>query len=121
MCKRRSSSYEPGRRSPAWIKTALLTTQEVVVGGWTSGRGRRTGTIGALLLGAHDHAGVLRYLGSVGTGFTAAALAHLHRTLAPLAQNRPPFDDPIPAAEARAAATTPPTSPRGENRTVALR
>jgi bifunctional non-homologous end joining protein LigD len=103
VCKRRSSRYEPGRRSPAWIKTALLTTQEVVVGGWTSGKGRRAGTIGALLLGAHDHAGALRYLGSVGTCFTAAALAHLHRTLAPLAQDRTPFDDPIPAAEARAA------------------
>ncbi|MDN5749023.1 MAG: hypothetical protein L0H64_10995 [Pseudonocardia sp.] len=75
----------------------------VVVGGWTPGRGRRTGTVGALLLGAHDHDGALRYLGSVGTGFTAAALNHLHRTLAPLAQNRSPFDEPIPAAEARAA------------------
>ncbi|MDN5920485.1 MAG: DNA ligase, partial [Pseudonocardia sp.] len=57
VCKRRSSRYEPGRLSPTWIKTALLTTQEVVVGGWTPGRGRRTGTVGALLLGAHDHDG----------------------------------------------------------------
>lgn len=103
VCKRRSSRYEPGRRSPGWIKTALLTTQEVVVGGWTPGRGRRAGTVGALLLGAHDHGGALRYLGSVGTGFTAAALDHLYRILAPLAQDRPPFDEPIPAVEARAA------------------
>jgi bifunctional non-homologous end joining protein LigD len=103
VSKRRRSRYEPGRRSPAWVKTALISTQEVVVGGWTSGKGRRVGSIGALLLGAHDADGALRYLGHVGTGFSDAALTELHRTLAPLAQDRSPFADPIPPAESRAA------------------
>jgi bifunctional non-homologous end joining protein LigD len=103
VSKRRRSRYEPGRRSAAWVKTALLHTQEVVVGGWTSGKGRRTGSLGALLLGGHDGSGALRYLGHVGTGFTDAALDDLHRTLAPLVQARSPFADRIPPAEARAA------------------
>ncbi len=103
VSKRRRSRYEPGRRSAAWVKTALLTTQEVVVGGWTPGQGRRAGTVGALLLGAHDRDGRLRYLGHVGTGFTDAALRRLAAELAPLAQDVPGFDDEVPAAEARAA------------------
>lgn len=103
VCKRRSSRYDPGRRSPAWIKTALLTTQEVVIGGWTPGKGRRAGTLGALLLGAYDADGALRYLGSVGTGFTNTALTELHRILVPLGQDRAPFDESVPPAETRTA------------------
>ena len=103
VSKRRRSRYEPGRRSSSWIKTALLTTQEVLIGGWTPGQGRRAGMIGALLLGARDRQGRLRYLGHVGTGFTDAALRILAERLAPLAQPEPGFDDEVPAAEARAA------------------
>jgi bifunctional non-homologous end joining protein LigD len=101
--KRLSSRYEPGRRSPAWTKTALLTTQEVVVGGWTTGEGRRGGTLGALLLGAHDDHGRLRYLGHVGTGFTNRMLDHLLERLAALEQPRSPFDEPVPHEHARRA------------------
>src|SRR5262249_20861073 len=63
VSKRLRSRYEPGRRSPAWIKTALFHTQEVVVGGWTAGQGHRSDTFGALLLGAYDEAGRCPYLG----------------------------------------------------------
>ena len=42
VAKRRAGRYEPGRRSPGWVKTALVRTQEVLVGGWTAGEGRRT-------------------------------------------------------------------------------
>jgi bifunctional non-homologous end joining protein LigD len=103
VSKRRRSRYEPGRRSPAWVKTPLLNTQEVLVGGWTPGQGRRAGTIGALLLGAFDGQGQLRYLGHVGTGFTDVALDLLTKKLAPLAQSESAFDEEIPAVEARAA------------------
>ena len=89
--KRLSSRYEPGRRSPAWRKTALWTTQEVVIGGWTTGEGRRAGTLGALLLGAHDDAGRLRYLGHVGTGFTDRMLHDLLHKLAALEQPDSPL------------------------------
>jgi bifunctional non-homologous end joining protein LigD len=101
--KRLSSRYEPGRRSPAWTKTVLLTTQEVVVGGWTTGRGRRGATLGALLLGAYDDHGRLRYLGHVGTGFTDRMLNHLLERLAALQQPHSPFDEPVPREHARRA------------------
>jgi bifunctional non-homologous end joining protein LigD len=101
--KRRTSRYEPGRRSPSWVKTALLHTQEVVIGGWTAGEGRRAQTIGALLLGAYDAAGSLRYLGHVGTGFTDAALRSLLGELQGRGQAESPFDEQVPPLEARKA------------------
>ncbi|MGH3973301.1 MAG: non-homologous end-joining DNA ligase [Pseudonocardiaceae bacterium] len=101
--KRLGSRYEPGRRSPAWTKTTLLSTQEVVVGGWTTGEGRRAGTMGALLVGAYDGGGRLRYLGHVGTGFTERMLADLRERLAALEQPDSPFDEPVPPEQARRA------------------
>jgi bifunctional non-homologous end joining protein LigD len=101
--KRRTARYEPGRRSAAWIKTALLHTQEVVIGGWTAGEGRRAHSIGALLLGAYDEGGGLRYLGHVGTGFTEAALRDLLERLRPRERSGSPFDEDVPRDEARKA------------------
>jgi bifunctional non-homologous end joining protein LigD len=99
--KRRSARYEPGRRSPAWIKTALLHTQEVVIGGWTAGEGRRADSIGALLLGAYDDTGALRYIGDVGTGFTDAVLRSLLTELRARNQPTSPFDEEVPREQAR--------------------
>ncbi len=101
--KRLSSRYEPGRRSPAWMKTALWSTQEVVVGGWTTGQGRRAGTLGALLLGAYDDDRRLRYIGDVGTGFTDRMLDDLLVRLADLEAPDSPFDEPVPREHARRA------------------
>jgi bifunctional non-homologous end joining protein LigD len=101
--KRRTSQYEPGRRSSAWIKTALLHTQEVVIGGFTAGEGRRSSSLGALLLGAYDEHDRLRYLGHVGTGFTEAALRHLLDELRPRERPSSPFDEEVPREEARKA------------------
>jgi bifunctional non-homologous end joining protein LigD len=101
--KRLSSRYEPGRRSPAWTKTALLRTQEVVVCGWTTGQGRRAGTLGALLLGAYDDEERLRYLGDVGTGFTDWMLEDLLARLAALEQPNSPFGEAVPREHAHRA------------------
>jgi bifunctional non-homologous end joining protein LigD len=101
--KRLRSRYEPGRRSLAWVKTALFRTQDVVVGGWTAGQGRRSGTFGALLLGAYDDQGRLRYLGDVGTGFTERMLSELLDRLAALEVPESPFDEPVPPEHARRA------------------
>ncbi|MCO1655266.1 non-homologous end-joining DNA ligase [Pseudonocardia sp. S2-4] len=103
VAKRRRSRYEPGRRSTTWIKTALMTTQEIVVGGWTPGGGRRASTLGALLLGAYDDGGALRFLGHVGTGFTDAVLHDLLDRLRPIERPRSPFDEDVPAEYARRA------------------
>ena len=103
IAKRLDSRYLPGRRSRLWVKKALFTAREVVLGGWQPGEGRRGGTIGSLLLGAHDATGALRYLGRVGTGFSEAVLADLGTRLAPLARATNPFDEPVPRPHARRA------------------
>ena len=48
MAKRLGSRYEPGRRSPSWLKIKNVRRQEVVVGGWKPGTGARSGQIGSL-------------------------------------------------------------------------
>jgi bifunctional non-homologous end joining protein LigD len=101
VAKRRAGRYEPGRRSPGWVKTALVRTLEVLIGGWTPGEGRRARTFGSLLLGAHDTDGSLRYLGHVGTGFTDAVLDQLLERLRPLVRPSSPFDETVPREHAR--------------------
>ena len=59
------------------------------------------GMLGALLLGAHDPAGLLRDLGNVGTGFTKAALRALLVRLEPLRRLYSPFDEGVPREHAR--------------------
>ncbi len=51
VAKRWDSTYQPGRRSAAWIKDKNWNTQEVVIGGWRRGEGGRSSGIGALLVG----------------------------------------------------------------------
>lgn len=100
VAKASASRYHPGRRSLEWLKHPFIHTQEVVLAGWRPGQGRRDGTIGALLLGAHDDTG-LKYIGDVGTGFTDQALRDLQRELEPLEQKQPPFVNAVPRDRAR--------------------
>jgi bifunctional non-homologous end joining protein LigD len=90
VAKRLTSSYLPGRRSPDWIKIKNVRAQEVLIGGWTPGNGRRAGTIGALLLGVPGGDG-LEYVGKVGTGFTDEMLHDLQTDLHPLTRADSPF------------------------------
>jgi bifunctional non-homologous end joining protein LigD len=83
------SRYEPGRRSPSWLKIKRRADGEFVVGGWTP----RTGTesdLGALLLGVYD-AGALHPVGKVGTGFDAPERSRLLALLAPMTRPTSPF------------------------------
>ena len=100
IAKRRRSHYLPGRRSPDWVKIKNIRTQEVVVGGWRPGQGRRHGTIGSLLLGLPSEDG-LRYIGNVGTGFTEDMLADLLTRLRKLSRRSSPFADAVPNVVAR--------------------
>jgi bifunctional non-homologous end joining protein LigD len=101
MAKRRDSTYALGRRSRSWIKIKHHKTQEVIIGGWTPGNGRRASTIGALLLGLPDGDG-LRYVGKVGTGFTDRVLDDLLKKLSARTQDSPPLEG-VPSADARGA------------------
>ena len=54
VAKRLDSRYLVGRRSKAWLKVKNTLRQDLVIGGWLPGRGRRSETLGALLVGYHD-------------------------------------------------------------------
>jgi bifunctional non-homologous end joining protein LigD len=95
VCKRIASAYQPGRRSPDWVKVKCFRAQAVVIGGWTAGRGARQGTLGALLLGIPSAAG-LSFVGRVGTGFSEDALADLLERLGGLRRPTSPFADRVP-------------------------
>jgi bifunctional non-homologous end joining protein LigD len=76
VAKRQDSIYQPGARSPAWVKIKAFRTMECVIGGWTAGQGGRNKTLGALLLGVYRD-GKLQPVGHVGTGFDERTLRDL--------------------------------------------
>lgn len=96
VCKRLDSVYEPGVRSRAWIKIRNMRSADVLVGGWLPGKGRLTGLPGAVLVGQRAGA-ALRYVGSVGTGWSEAERTELATLLRAVATDVCPFD-PVPAA-----------------------
>lgn len=68
MAKRKNSPYLPGKRSDHWLKVKTRQTMDVVIIGYTPGKGDRSQTFGALHIAEQTTDG-LRYLGKVGTGF----------------------------------------------------
>jgi bifunctional non-homologous end joining protein LigD len=107
MAKKRDGTYSPGRRSRAWIKIKHHLTQEVVIGGWRPGAGRRANGVGSLLMGIPTESG-LHYVGRVGTGFGDAELSQLAKTLTRLDRKTSPFED-VPRDVARDARWVSPT------------
>jgi bifunctional non-homologous end joining protein LigD len=87
--KRRDSVYEPGRRSPAWIKLKCVAEQELVIGGYTPPEGSRK-HFGALLVGYYKGK-TLVFAGKVGTGFNAALLKSLGTRMDKLRRETCPF------------------------------
>ena len=102
LAKRRASTYQPGRRSRDWVKVAHRSTRTAVVGGW---RGESTGTgrLGAVLLGAPDATGALRYLGRAGSGLTGPLGIRLAGLLGAHERPSSPFAEAVPAIDARGA------------------
>ncbi|MFV0254036.1 MAG: ATP-dependent DNA ligase [Beutenbergiaceae bacterium] len=102
MAKRSDGRYQAGRRSPDWLKLKHTTTAEVVVIGWKEGSGWRTGRVGSLLLAMPDgQPGTdLRYVGRVGTGFSARETLDWLERFEPIGQGSAPVTG-IPADDAR--------------------
>jgi bifunctional non-homologous end joining protein LigD len=92
IAKDERSPYEE-KRSNKWLKVKVRQEDEFVIGGYTAPRGART-KFGALLLGAYDVKGRLRYVGKVGTGFTRHTLDSLYAKLKPSVRATAPFIDP---------------------------
>jgi bifunctional non-homologous end joining protein LigD len=100
VAKRRDSIYQPGRRTRTWLKMKLHRTQEVIIGGWRPGKGRREGGIGSLLVGVPTEDGLSRYVGRVGSGLNDHQLDELQALLEPLARKTSPLID-VPREDAR--------------------
>jgi len=92
MAKRLESKYLPGKRTRDWLKIKPHGRQEFVIAGYTRGQGRRSGTLGSLVLGAY-RGEELVYVGNVGTGFTEQEIERLLKALKPLQRETPPFRD----------------------------
>ena len=90
IAKRVDSTYQPGVRSPDWLKVKVRHESEFAIGGWTPPTGARS-DFGALLVGLFDGTR-LRFTGKVGTGFTQATLATLGAKLTRLETTTPPLD-----------------------------
>jgi bifunctional non-homologous end joining protein LigD len=86
MVKRADAPYVSGR-TETWMKLKCQLRQEFVVVGFT-GRVGGGKEVGGLLLGYHED-GVLRYAGSVGTGWNSAVGAELYAKLAKLEVDKP--------------------------------
>jgi DNA ligase-1 len=99
ICKSvgRDSGYRAGNRGWQWIKlkrdyrSELSDTVDLVVVGAFTGRGRRRGLYGAVLLAAYDpDADTFRTVGKCGTGFSDSDLAELTARLAPFQHDGKP-------------------------------
>lgn len=94
IAKKAASPYRPGMRSPDWLKIKARRTLNAVVAGMTRGKGNRTRTFGALILGQYDPTGALVHIGQAGGGFTDATLRLLMERLKPLITPTSPFASP---------------------------
>jgi bifunctional non-homologous end joining protein LigD len=86
VAKRRTSSYEPGVRSGAWMKMRVNRGQEFVIGGYTIG----TKTFDALVIGYYDGKDLI-YAARTRNGFTPVAREQLFKKFAPLEVSECPF------------------------------
>jgi bifunctional non-homologous end joining protein LigD len=98
VAKRRTSAYQPGRRSRDWLKIKLRREQELVVVGWLPGQGTHK-DLGSLIVAVH-HEGELRHAGQVGSGIDRRRRRELLDALEPLRVDSPPVANPprLPAA-----------------------
>ncbi|MBV8854781.1 MAG: non-homologous end-joining DNA ligase [Sinobacteraceae bacterium] len=94
VAKRKTGTYQPGKRSGAWLKIKRVRSAEFVVGGFTHGKGERE-TLGALLLG-YWREGRLHYAGHAGSGLTAGVIEQLRAQSKKLARKDSPFTEKVP-------------------------
>ncbi|MGO8686416.1 MAG: DNA ligase D [Candidatus Dormibacteria bacterium] len=87
VAKRAASRYQPGRRSPDWLKVKAWRSQSCAIAGWTAGHGRR-GRLGALVLALRGRSG-WEHCGQVGTGLGEAEITDLLRRMEALRRPSP--------------------------------
>jgi len=90
VAKKANSRYTSDLRSREWLKIKVQHRQEVVIGGYTKNPDSAK-LFSALLLGVFE-AGKLRFVGKVGTGFSAGLEKELMKQFEPLVTTQKPFD-----------------------------
>jgi DNA ligase D-like protein (predicted ligase) len=92
VAKERNSVYQPGKRSTQWIKIKTRNTSDCVIIGYTTGKGDRETTFGALQIAGKTEEG-LNYLGKVGTGFDERTLREVFGQVKKLKQIKRPIKE----------------------------
>ena len=98
VSKLREAPYRSGRVK-SWRKSKCVSRQEFVIGGYVPST-TSLRAVGSLALGVYD-GGALKYVGRVGTGFTAAMAEKLFQLLAPLQIPKTPFVEKLTVDQAR--------------------
>lgn len=91
MHKQPQSPYIENYRAPFWLKHKFSKTEDVIIIGYSPGKGDREGMLGALYTAMFDKDGKLVYTGKVGTGFTENDLTKVQYSLDAL----PKIDEPL--------------------------
>jgi bifunctional non-homologous end joining protein LigD len=99
VSKRLTSRYVFGERTKNWLKFAHRYRRSYVVGGWRPQEGT-SDRLAALLVGEPTEQGLV-YRGRVGSGIGGAASRSLTDLVTPIARADSPFDDEVPAVDAR--------------------
>jgi len=95
MAKVRTSPYQPGKRSPFWLKIKTRHTADCVIVGYTRGKGNREQAFGAIHV-AFKEGKELKYVGKVGSGFDDKTLKSLLAELKKLREiKRPVREKPL--------------------------
>jgi len=89
ILKLKGSEYEPGARSPSWLKVKAWKSDEAIVVGLSKGTNRRAATFGAAILAMWDK-GKLRYVGKT-SGFTDSELVEMLRRCRKIEVEEPPL------------------------------
>ncbi len=114
IAKHLETPYLPGRRSSGWSKVKCGRRREFVVGGWSSGQGRREESIGSLALGCYDVTPAeserrgqlprLFYVGQAGSGLNEDMIRQLQRLFARISTPTSPFVNATPVSRSDRAA-----------------
>lgn len=99
MAKNSSSNYVEGSRTDDWLKIKFQQTEDVIICGYTEGKGSREG-FGALILGKFENEKLI-YCGHTGTGFSDETLKNLHQKFQAFIIQKAPFAE-IPKTNAPA-------------------
>jgi bifunctional non-homologous end joining protein LigD len=86
LAKRASSKYQ-SKRSQDWLKIKIVSQQEFIICGYTTGE---RDYFSSLVLGLYDNDNLV-YVGNVGTGFDQNLLESIYRRIEPLTTTRSPF------------------------------